>query len=185
MTALRDAMFVGSVTVAAAITDPLRYRSGWMLILLVAAGSATGATWALATGRVSWPYAVAGALAGLVVWLVLLLVATLLVEWSSFARATVVFRHRDGRSRAVARVAPSRRTAETWRVSSVAAWPRGRGGGTAVMAQLIEEADRRGLALELTPSTARVRAWYEGLGFTAAHESVLTRAPVDAPSSGV
>lgn len=183
MTELHDAIFVGAVTVGAALTDPLRHRTGWMLVLLAGAGCATGATWALVTGRVPWPYGIVGVLGAVLVWLLLVLLAVLAVEWPAFRRADVVFRDRRAGSRAVARVTPSTRTAGTWRVSSVAAWPRGRGAGTAVMADLIAEADRRGLGLELTPSSSRVRAWYEGLGFQPEHGQRLVRLPKPPPST--
>lgn len=140
MTPFRAAWLVGGATVAAAVRRPTAYNSGRMLLLLV----------------------VLGGLIGALVWLVLVAVSTLLVEWLAFARSDRIHTHRTDRAWAVARVAER---PGAWRVSSVAAWPQGDGAGTAVMAQIMAAADAAGVALELSAASAEVRDWYLRLGF--------------------
>lgn len=140
MTPSRAALFVGRTTVAAAVRRPTAYSSGRMLLLLVLLGGLIGA----------------------LIWLMLVAVATLVVEWPAFARADRIFSYGNGSARAVARVAVR---AGVWRVSSVAARPQSHGGGTAVMAQIMTAADAAGATLELSPASAEVRDWYVRLGF--------------------
>ena len=155
MSHFRSAVLVGTATLAAAVQRPTAYRAGWALLLLVCCGGLVGA--------------------GL--WAVLLALATVLVEWPCFARADRTFSYGERSARAVARVRVVQVEAGVvWKVSSVAAWPLGSGAGTALMAGIVETADREGAVLELQPATRAAREWYLRLGFVATgHKGLLRR----------
>lgn len=183
--ALQDALFVSVVTFVAVVTDPLHHRAAWMFGVLGLAGAVAGA---LLAGSVGLPVPIAvivGAAAAVPVWLLLLVCAALAVEWPAFARSAVVFRHRDASGRAVARVSEQPGRTGVWRVSSVTAWPRGGGRGTALMREVLQAADRRRRVLELVPSTRRIQQWYAGLGFEPTEGRSMRRAPVTAVSRDI
>lgn len=175
--ALLDALFVCVVTFVAVVTDPLHHRAAWMFGILALCGAVTGA---VVAGSVGVPLAVAvvlGALVALPVWLLLLVLGALVIEWPAFVRSAMVFRHRDATGRAVARVTAEPDREGVWRVASVTAWPRGDGRGTALMREVLREADRRRWVLELTATTSRIRQWYVDLGFAPVDGRRLRRDP--------
>lgn len=157
---VRDAWFVAAVTVATAVRHPRHSRPARALGLLALAGGLAGA---LLAGPDRIPYGIGLGLAAAVGWWLLsVVVGTLVAEGPGFARATRVFRIRDADGRAMARV---RESDGTWHLSSVAAWPPGRGLGERLMGQVTAAADAAGRAVELSPSSAPVARWYGRYGF--------------------
>ena len=175
--ALLDALFVSVVTFVAVVTDPLHHRAAWMFGVLALAGGIAGAVLSGWRGASVVVAVLVGAMAAVPVWLLLLVLAALVVEWPAFFRSAVVFRHQDAAGRAVARVSEEPGRSAVWRVSSVTAWPRGGGRGTALMREVLRAADRRQRVLELVPSTRRIQRWYLGLGFSETAGRRLRRAP--------
>jgi len=166
-----EAWFVAAVTVATAVRRPRHSRPAWALGLLALAGAIVGALVA-SPGRI--PYGIGlGLAAGAACWLCLVVVAALVVEAPAFARADRIVRIRDGRGRAVARI---RTDGLVWRLSSVAAWPSGRGLGEAVMLEVTSAADAAGVSVELAPSAAPVARWYGRYGFVS-RGRLLVRPP--------
>jgi len=183
--ALHDALFVSVVTFVAVVTDPLHHRAAWMFGVLALSGGISGGVLAAALGLPVLAAVPAGVVAAVPVWLALLVLAALLVEWPAFLRSAMVFRHQDAAGRAVARVSEVPGRTGVWRVSSVTAWPRGDGRGTALMREVLRAADRRQRVLELVPSTRRIRAWYLGLGFSCVDRRRLRRTPASAVSRDI
>lgn len=162
------ATVVGWAAIVAGTTAPVS-RGGWLVVPVAGAAGSLGGVLA------GVPGAGFGALIGVLVLPVLVMVAAWTVETVSFARADRVWWFR---STGVIAVARTLRTGSGWRVESVAAVPRGRGAGRTVMAAIVDAADTAGVRLELTASSARVTRWYEGLGFEVVAGRRLRRPPV-------
>lgn len=157
---MRQAWFVAAVTVATAVRHPRHSRPAWALALLLVAAALTGATVA-PPDRI--PYGVAlGLVAGTACWLLLVVIGTVAVEAPRFRRASRVFEVVAPGGRALARVDE---VDETWRVSSVTAWPPGQGLGDRLLTELVAAADEQRRTLELRPSAAPVARWYGRYGF--------------------
>lgn len=157
--ALRIGVLLGWTTVVASLQDPVHRPIGmvWALLTLVAGGFG----WILAG---SLGGAAAGAAVGFVGYLVIIMLMSVIIEPALFTRADMVWlidepgRHGCAKASVV--------DGGAWRLTSVAAWPFGRGIGTQLTQAIAVDADHSGHVVQLTAENRRVGALYERFGFT-------------------
>lgn len=158
--AFRIGVFVGWTTVVASLQDPAHRPIGmvWALLTLVAGGSG----WILAGNAGG---AAAGAVVGFVGYLAVIMLMSMIIEPVLFTRADLVWLIDEPGRRGCAKATVLEDTC-AWRLTSVAAWPFGRGIGTELTRAVTVDADRTGRTVQLTAENRRVGAMYERFGFT-------------------
>lgn len=157
----------------AIITAPHRRRmgQGWLAVGAACAGYGAVIAWNPAGAAI-------GLLIGLTAGLVLFALVLGVGESVAAGRADHCWSITTSRGHAVALGIDSTRGTV---IESVASWPLGSGAGTALVAQICQEADTHGRTLLLTAATNRLNAYYRRFGFQPSSGRRLTRPPVGGP----
>lgn len=155
--AVKAGLLLGWTTAVSSVRDPAHRPIGMMWALLTVVAGGFGGVFNGTRG------AVAGAAAGFVGYAIVIMLMSVIIEPVLFRCADRVWlisgSGRRGCAKAVVRGDGS------WRLSSVAAWPFGRGIGTELTRAVVTDADRCQRTLELTAENRRVGSLYERFGF--------------------
>jgi hypothetical protein len=156
--ALRVGVLVGWTTAAASLRDPAHRVIGMMWALLTVVAGWFG--WILAGPQT----AVLGAVVGFGGYFAVIMLLSMIIEPILFARAARVWLIDEPERRGCAKAVEIGDGA--WCLSSVAAWPFGRGIGSELTEAVTADADRSQRTVQLTAENRRVGSLYERFGFT-------------------
>ena len=155
--ALRVGVLLGWTTAAASLRDPAHRVIGMMWALLTVVAGWFG--WILAGPQA----AVLGAVVGFGGYFAVIMLLSMIIEPILFARAARVGLLDEPGQHGCAKAVEI--GDGVWRLTSVAAWPFGRGIGSELTKAVTADADRRQIVVQLTAQNRRVGILYERFGF--------------------